>query len=401
MALPADIPSLAPDASAHRKFYTISASLRETYDDNVNTSMNGSKQASLETELSPSILVNFPMENSDFSARYTFDITYYSRNGPSNNVNNGTSTSGTSGSNTGSLEYTHEFNAQYTHSFSERFNLISAEDFRYFTEPSLYESTGTSYNDGTYVSNSLSASLSAQWTPLLGTTTTYANTIVKYEDTAVAAGQNNMENTGSQTFSFAVFPKISLNFGGIGDTITYDSVSRGYTSYTGFIGSQWQALSSLSLSGRGGGTYTETGQSQAPATISPYGALSIGWTLGARSALSFSYTHEIAPTDQAGANGQVSDQFSANFKYDITPSLSSHLQGMFSKNTVSASLTNSGAGGAVSPDENVYSIDTGLTYHYNNYLDFDFGISLSGVSSEISSEEYTRDEAYFGVRGTY
>jgi hypothetical protein len=74
MAVPADVGAPASDASTHRKFYILSASLREIYDSNVNTS-NVNPQASLETVLSPSILVDFPMQDSDFSARYTFDIT--------------------------------------------------------------------------------------------------------------------------------------------------------------------------------------------------------------------------------------------------------------------------------------------------------------------------------------
>jgi hypothetical protein len=402
MALPANVGPLASDASANRKFYTITASLREIYDDNVNTSSTN-PQASWETELSPSILVDFPTPDSDFSARYTFDMTYYST-GP--NTGRGNGGNGGNGGGGPSIDYTHEFVAQYRHSFSDRFNLNLAEQFRYFTEPSLFESTGTNYQNGPYVSNTLNGTVSAQWTPLLGTTTTYANTIIKYDDAAVAATQNSIENTGSQTFSFAILPKISASFGGIGDNITYDSVLRGYTNYTGFVGLQWQALPSLSVSGRGGGSYTETAQSQV--LISPYAALSIGWTLGARSVLSFSYAHEITPTDQVGANAQTSDRLSASLRYDITPKLSSHLQGIFTDATISQSLTTSGTGTGTGSNSNEYdyALDTGLTYHYNSFLDLDCGITLSGVTSESSSNSsngnnYTRDEVYLGIRGTY
>jgi hypothetical protein len=405
MALPANVGPLATDAGTNRKFYTLTASLREVYDDNVGTSSSGS-HASLETELSPSILVDFPMENSEFSARYTFDITYYS-NRDNTQSNNGGS-NGSSGTNGGSITFTHEFVAQYTHAFSDRFNLALSEQFRYFTEPSLFQSTGTNYQDGPYIANTLNGMVSAQWTPLFGTTTTYANTVVRYDDAAIAVAQNSIENTGSQSFSFAILPKLSLNFGGIGDNITYTSGLRGYTNYTGFIGAGWKALPSLSLSGRGGISYIEPIGSKA--SIGPYAALSLTWTLGARSSLSFDYAHEVTPTDQVGANGQTSDRFSASFNYDITPSLSAHLQGIFTNAVISQSLitpTSASTSGTVSStNEYDYELDTGLTYQYDRYLAFDLGIILSGVTSNNNSSgnsgnDYTRDEAYVGVRGTY
>jgi len=404
MALPANVGPLATDAGTNRKFYTLSASLREIYDDNVNTS-SVNPQSSLETELSPSILVDFPMEDSDFSARYTFDLTYYSV-GPNNTGNNGSN-----GSNGSSVQYTHEFVAQYTHAFSDRFNLNLAEQFRYFIEPSILESTGTNYQNGPYVSNTLNGTVTAQWTPLFGTTTTYANTIVKYDDAAVGTDQNSIENTGSQIFSFAILPKISVSFGGIGDNITYDTDVRGYTTYTAFIGALWQALPSLSVTGRGGASYIEPVGGQT--SIAPYAALSINWTLGARSSLSFDYAHEVTPTDEVGASGQTSDRFSANFGYDITSSLSAHLQGIFTNAVISQSLETSASTSQTASSSNQYdyALDTGLTYHYDRYLDFDCGVTLSGVSSENNSSEnnssengvndYTRDEAYVGVRGTY
>jgi len=390
-AMPAmtTLPSfMSSDTSTNRKFYTVTASLREIYDDNVSTSNTNSK-TSFETDVSPSFLVDFPNQNDDFSARYTFDMTYYTS--PPSGNNGGGSGNG------GSMEYTHEFVAQYMHAFSDRFDLNLGDQFRYYTEPSLFEATGTNYENGPYIANTGTAMFTAQWTPLFATTTTFANTIVSYEDTTVANDQNNMENTGSQTFSYSLLPKINLTFGGIADNITYDTALRGYSNYTGFAGFQWQALPSLSVTGRGGASYTEPNGSRA--TIGPYGALSIIGTLGKRSSFSFDYAHEVTPTDEVGANGQTSDRFSANLKYDITPSLSAHLQGIFTVADVSRSLINSAA--LSSYTEYDYALDTGFTYHCNHYLDFSLGAILSGVSSGLSINDYSRDQVYLGVRGTY
>ena len=242
------VPPLAPppmpatpggDASENRKFYTITATLREQYDDNIYTAKTG-KVSSFETDVSPSVLVDFPMGDSEFSARYTFGLNYYD-----------------SSQQEGSYDMSHEFVAQYKHDFSNRFDLNAAERFDYSTEPDLQNNTGTLYRNGGYYTNAVNAGFDGQWTPLFGTTTTYANTVVRYEDGIDSQGQDSMENTGSQNFSFAILPKINLVFGGIVDEINYDNLVRGYTSYTGNGGLDWQALPSLSLGGRVGGTLTE------------------------------------------------------------------------------------------------------------------------------------------------
>src|SRR6202050_846223 len=359
MALPANVGN-STDSSTSTKFYTLSASLREIYDDNVNTS-DKNPIASFETQLSPSVLVDFPMENSNFSARYTLGLTYYSDyNGGNQSNGNNNNNKGNGGG--GSLDYTHEFVAQYSHSFSDLFILALAEQFRYYTDPSIFESTGTLYRNGSYVSNSFNGSIGAQWTPLFGTTTTYANTTVRYDEAAVAFAQDNEENTASQTFSFAVLPKINASFGAILDDITYDHILRGYTSYTGFLGMQWQALPSLSFTGRGGASYTE--KLQDPSRLSPSAALSADWILGKRSGLSFNYSHEVTPSDQVGANGQTSDRVTGNFRYDILTNLSTHLQLIFTEAEYTNLLTKTSNLNS-NYNETDYGVDTGVAYLYN------------------------------------
>jgi len=390
-ATSANVPANAPVGSGgilNRKFYTITAELRETYDDNVNTSASGGKVSALETSLSPSVLVTFPIGDNNLTARYTFNLTYYSAGG------------GGSNSSSPSVQYTHEFDGQYTHTFSERFTVSAADDFRYYTEPNIFQSTGTNYSNGAYVSNLLSLSGTAQWTPIFSTSSSYNNTVVHYNNSIIGQLQDSVENTGTQSFNFAILPKISLNVGGTVDDIDYSHSDRGYISYTGFVGAQWQSLPSLTFSGRLGASYTQVAQSSQSAQLAPYGDLSMTWKLGARSSLDFDYAHEVTPTDQIGANGQNSDRFTANFSYEITPRVSTHLQGTFTIADISSGLSVGGSS-ATSYSEDDYGIDSGVTFQYNNYLNFDGGVTITGVSSDNSLNAYNRDQVYLGVRGTY
>lgn len=395
VALPVTSTGEAPllDASGFRKFFTITAALRETYDDNVYTTENN-KQASLETELSPSILANIPLTGGSISGRYTMDLTYYSPVGS-------TSQTGNPNSLNNSLQVTHEFIASYTHAFSDRFNLNLGEQFRYYTNPSIYESVGSNYYNGAYVSNVLNGVLTAQWTPLLGSSTSYSNTIVRYDDASVAEAQDDIENTVSHSFSLTILPTVSASAGGIVDEIDYKD-SRGYISYTGFGGIQWQPTPDLSLSARAGASYTENNQVPGtptqPGSFSPYAALAATWTTGMRSSVGFSYSHEVSPSDEVNANGQLSDRFSLNGSYNITPSLTASLQSTLTVLTVSQSLINSGIN---SYSETDYGFGPTLDYHVNSHLDFTTGLNLTGVSSQLEFLNYTRDQYFLGIRGTY
>jgi hypothetical protein len=372
------IGAMAGDTSDHKRPFSITADLREIYDDNIFTSKTNTV-TSFNTEIDPSILFNLPMQDGSFAARYTFGLTYYSNRGGS------------------STDLTHDLSMQYLHTFSDRFNVSAADEFRYFTEPSLFESVGTPYRSGAYYDNMVNLGFNAQWTPLFGTATTYANNIIKYETGSIATGQDNIENTGSQSFLFAIMKKVNLVFGGIIDNTSYDGIARGYTSYTGNTGLDWQALPSLSIGGRIGASYTEAEQSGSYTT--PYAAATVFWQLGARSWLKFNYSHSVVPTDVVTAEGQVADRFDTTFSYDITPKLNAHLDGILTHGEYTSELTAPGTTPNFS--ENDYGLDLGVIYHLNNLIDLSTGYILSGVSSDLGIRDYTRDQIYVGIRGSY
>ena len=371
-------PGLAPDASQSRKFYTISVALREIYDNNIFTSTTN-KIASFETDISPSVLFDFPMENTDFSARETFTATYYS-NRPGNQ-----------------FDFSNDVVAQLQHSFSDRFSINLSDDFRYYTEPSLFQNIGTLYYNGAYIANSFAGSFNAQWTPLVSSVLSYSNTYVDYMAQATASGQNSVENIGSGTVGFAILPKITLTFGGIADSVNYTQYDRGYTSLTANTGFNWQALPSLSTTVAVGGSVTTTNLNTS--SVTPYAALTLNWQIGAKSSLAFSYSHEIVPSDVVQAMGEVANRFGTLFRYDIIPDISVHLEGTLTNGDYTPNLLSPNT---LTPfTENDFAIDVGLTYHINSHFDVNLGNIYSGVSSGLSFRDYNRDQIYLGVRGTY
>lgn len=368
------------DTSTTPKFYTITASLREEYDDNIYTTKDN-KVDSFVTEFSPSFLVDFPMQDSEFSARYTFGLDYY-EHAPAGN----------------SVQYTHEGLIRYTHNFSDRFSLDIRDQGGYYDQPDLLEAAGTPFVNGSYYLNTAAVVFNAQWTPLFGTTTSYSNIAVLYNNSAIATFQNSDENTVAQDFRFAFAPKWNFIFGGIYDDIDYFDYDRGYSDYTGDVGLDWQALPSLSLGIRGGATYT-VASGGVPDSVSPYAAFTLQWQLGKRSNLSFGYTHNVVPTDVVNAVGQEADRFSLRFSYDITPDVTLHIEGIETHSRYSSDLLQPNTTPAFSEDD--FGLDLGGQYRVTQNFAVEAGYLLSDVSSGENFRDYTRNQVYIGVRGTY
>jgi len=376
-AATADTGGIGQTLSDMKRYFTITADVREEYDDNINTTASN-KVGSFEEIISPSILFSYPMDNGTFDARYTFGLTYYNKSAQGS-----------------SYDQSHDVVLRYNHAFSDRFNLDLRDEAGYHTDPSLLTSLGTVNRAGGYYTNTATAEFTAQWTPLFGTVSSYSNNLVYYEDQAVGNGQNSDENTVSQDFRFAFWPSVTFSAGGIYDEITYFNDPRGYSNYTANAGLDWQALPSLSLGFRVGGSYTMP--DQGGSSESPYASADVNWQLGERSRLIFSYAHTITPSDVLNSQGQQSDRFSTNFIYNITENITVNLDGVYTYADYTSDLLSSGP----SFTENVLGVDTGLTYHYNQYLDFEGGYTLSDVSSQESGRNYTRNQVYVGVRGTY
>lgn len=368
----------ASDSSEHRKPFIVTAILREGYDDNIFTSKTN-KVDSFTTSISPSLLLDLPSNDGDLSMRYTFNAVYF-ENRPGNQ-----------------LDTSHQFLARYTHDFSERFKIDLREQFLYYTEPSLFSGTGTVFRDGGYIDNTISAELSSQWTPLFGTVTNYTNNILRYDDSSVATEQDNVEHKGTQQFLFAIVPKINLVFEGVLDHIDYDDVTRGYTSYTGMTGVFWQALPSLNFGALVGASYVDSQINTSE--VVPTATVTADWQLGKRSKLSFAYSHITTPTDVIYASGQISDRFTANFSYDITPDFTARAQVYYNLGEYQTFLIQPGTISAFS--ESDFATALSLGYHVNRYCDLDLGYTFSDVSSDLGFRDYTRNQIYVGIRGTY
>ncbi|MCE0499639.1 MAG: outer membrane beta-barrel protein [Methylacidiphilales bacterium] len=367
------------EAGETPKFYTITAELRETYDDNPYTSTTD-KTPTFETSITPSILFDVPMENSQFDSRLTFDATNYAAESSD------------------STQISADFLARFTHQFSDRFAIDVRDETGYFYEPSLFSYAGSPYQDGNYISQSFSTDFTAQWTPLVSTVSSFSNSEVFYDNSAVAEGEDYIQNSFSQSIGFSILPKYTLVFAGLYSGISYNNIGRGYNSYTGMTGIDWAVLPTMSASVRVGASYTQVDEVGGD-TTTPYATASLDWQLGHRSHLEVGYSYSVVPTDVTTASGQVASRVYANFNYDISRSLSAHLNLAENYGDYATGFVQSNTTGTFTEWDS--ALDVGLTYHISNHFDANIGYTFSDVSSQLSYRDYTRNQYYFGIRGSY
>jgi hypothetical protein len=159
------------------KPWTVGATLRGFYDDNINTVPDnfnlgpGFHRSSTGFEVSPFLRFSFPMEQTTIGFGYVYSLKYYD-NKPSGNTDH--------------YDQTHDFDVALSHAFSERYQLKVADSFVIGQEPDMLRA-GNTFNSfqrisGDNLRNFGSFTFSAQITPELVTEVGYANTFYSYSD---------------------------------------------------------------------------------------------------------------------------------------------------------------------------------------------------------------------------
>src|ERR1041385_6044844 len=117
---------LAGMTSEGAKPWSVSATLRGFYDDNINAAHNSSdRQCVYGFEVSPALTLNWVLEQTTMSLGYVYSFRYYDKR---------------PGGNSDKYDQTHTFNALLDHSFSERYHLNVQDSFVIGQEPDLLRS---------------------------------------------------------------------------------------------------------------------------------------------------------------------------------------------------------------------------------------------------------------------
>jgi hypothetical protein len=351
------------------KPWTLSATLRGFYDDNINTYPSdqpmptGYKRASYGVEVSPDLEFNFLMEQTTLSFGYIYSYKYYQNRliGSSGNDDN-----------------TQDIHAGLTHAFNERYNLSLRDSYVIGQEPDFLRAGNTFTTFQRYSGNNSrnygTIDFSAQMTPDFTLDLGYANTWTSYSadepfDTTTQqpsnAGLLNMLDNvvhldgryqlEPQTIGIVGFQFRQTDFTAGQQIGTYDSGqpvmsdTRDARSYYGYIGVDHNFQPDLTGSIRAGGRYTDFYNNPANQNeASPYAMASLKYTYLPESYLVVGGSYDYSPSSVAPApnsNGQInlsaqSGTIFASVVHRIMPKLYGSLQAQYQNTTYYGGLDN-------------------------------------------------------------
>jgi putative beta-barrel porin BBP2 len=407
----ASLATLGPEGA---KPWSVAATLRGFYDDNVGTSPSGSdKVKAFGFEVSPSLGLDWALEQTSISLRYLYSFRYYDKRPPGN---------------TEKYDQVHTFNALLNHAFNERYMVNLQDSFVIGQEPDVLRA-GQTFNTfqrvpGDNIRNYGAIKLNGQLTRLFGLEVGYANTLFHYADRggdelspSLAGLLDRMEHAIHIDGRWQIQPEtigvLGYQYGQVdytgneaigADLATFDvyqSDVRNNRSHYGYVGVDHVFLPNLTGSVRVGAKYydyyNEPGH---PTTVGPSAQASLQYTYAPESYVELGVTHDRNATDMFSAiDGNITTDAESTVVYGslnhrIIPRLYGSILGQFQNSQLN--------GGALNNlEERYYLVGLNLQYRFNPHLSAHAGYNYDKLDSEVSNRSFDRNRIYLGVTASY
>lgn len=425
MSLHAD--EYAPDLTAMdaTKLWSVSGTLRGFYDDNINTAPKGQRQGSAGFEFSPSVSLIMPLQQTELGLKYTYGLYYYQEREHQ-------------GSNP--IDQTHEADLWIDHAFTERLEGKVEDTFTIQQDPQL-SSTPTSLPyraEGNNLQNVATVTSHAELSALFSTDVGYQNTFTDYKQHGATTASFGPGGTGATyagllnqdghsiwiNVNYQYLPDLAFLVGyqfGLVNYIGnepiaenpltpgqfYFSDSRDQYSQTVYVGGQYAATASLSLSAKVGVQYSHnynlpSFDPQSPDSYQPYADIAVTYTYlqGDYAQLGFTQQESSSATaDPSTANGSITTYnevsvLYATINHEITPNLVASIVGHYQYSTYQSG-NNDGEG------QIWYNVGVNLSYAFNPYVSAEIGYNFDHLTTAGPLPGYTRDQEYIGITATY
>ena len=430
---------MAADAS---KPWSVSATLRGFYDDNVSTIPNdatippGSHRDTFGFEVSPAAALAWSVDQTTLTLGALYSFKHYE------NIPIGS---------TGHNDNTFTFNAGLTHAFNEQISARVSDAFVIGQEPDLLRAGNTFATfqrvSGDNIRNYGMIGLDAQLTPEIGLGVGYDNSFYDYKDRgygvtglvvqpSTAGALNRIENRAHIEANYLVCPETKAligyqfsDFDYTGDqlisgtffdpatgAIVFDqngnptlfnpiySKMRNSREHTGYVGGEQTFSPQLKGSIRVGASYTEyPNDNTISSTWTPYVNASLRYHYTELSYVEGGFSYDRNATDivggGAGASALTVDAESAvvyaSVNHALTPCLIASLLGQFQNSSYHGGTYNN-------QDEQYYLLGLNLSYRFNQYFSADVGYNYDRLeSSSTINRTFDRNRVYIGVTASY
>ncbi|TAL04789.1 MAG: hypothetical protein EPO07_04720, partial [Verrucomicrobia bacterium] len=346
--------------AAGGKPWSVSATLRGFYDDNIFTSSSTNRVDSFGMEVSPSVGYTLVQDQTSLGAKYTYSGSWYEA---------------AQSTTLGHWSHSHEFQGDLAHAFSPRVNVLAREAFVIGQEPDSLRSGNYVINPqripGSNVRNNGKIVADIQVTREFSLEVGYGNNYWDYENklnpatdlvtftdssgswtavnqSSLSGELDRIEHLPSiegnwllapQTHAVLGYQFTQVNFTGdepisgtISSTSTNHPVDATYSAdrdsrqHTGYGGLDHTFGPDLSGSIRAGVTYRESYNSPSqPTDLAPYVSAGLNYAPTPDTSVSLNYSHDLNVSDVVGTNpanfvrGMENDVISASLTHTLSP----------------------------------------------------------------------------------
>ncbi len=391
------------------KPWSVSASLRGFYDDNINSAPSSIAQESWGFQISPSINYGFAGEQTSLNLGYYLAANWY--DSPYVNWSS-------------PWQITQTFEGALSHTFSSRVNVTLQDSFVIGQEPDILQVANTPFAtsqtiNGDNKRNYASIDLNLQATTLLGFQVGYGNIIYNYEDSGPGSNSallDRMQHAVHIDSRWTIQPQTIGILGYMYSQTDFtadqflapptifnptppksdDRNSRGNTIY---VGVEHTFTPDISGALKGGVQIVDyPNDSSADTQVSPYVQGSLRYAYRTTSSVEAGVSLMRSPTDAynptVGGSYVLDAQslvFYAAWVHEILPHLFSNLNGSFQQQQFN--------GGSLNNDNGYYyRVGASLGYEFTKHLSANVGYNWDQADNY---DPYNRNRVYIGVSATY
>lgn len=400
------------------KPWTVSASLRGFYDDNINTASVGEIDT-FGFEVSPSFAAQLAMDQTTLSFAYTYAIKFYDQKpDPSRSSR---------------IDQTHTIAARLLHALSERTSVSVTDSFVIGQEPDFIRvgnggGASPMRISGSNIRNFGAINFNHEFTRTFGIEIGYANALYDYDDKGATINTNGTVTFSQSGLLDRLEHSIHLDarwnvrpttVALVGYQFSFDnytgdepigviagapptlvmSENRNSRSHYGYAGIEHTFRPDLTGRLRAGARFTDYYKSPDQETsVSPYVNASLDYLYARDSRVQVGISHDLNATDAFSVLGSsiTSDQEStvvyASLTHKIRPALSGSLMVQFQNSTF-----NGGVFDSIS--EQFYLLSAALEYQVNRHVSATLSYHHDRLESDL--RQYDRNRVYLGTTITY
>ena len=397
--------------------FSISASVRGFYDDNIYTAPDKERKESFGYQISPSAHLNLPLPQTFIGLGYVYTLSHYeNRSGDK-------------------FDQNHEFSGKLRHQFSPRHQIGVDDSFVLTSEPTIVDRFGIITSPtrvrtrSSVYQNRGAIEDNFQMTRQLTLSLGYNNSWYDYEADGPGSRSallDRIEHTIRADLRYLFTPKlvgiVGYSFGlnnytaneaigsttdSLGTTVIIKSQDRDSYSHYGYVGVDYDMTAKLRASARIGAQFTdyhELGQSSA----SPYAEATLSYLFAPGTSGEVGVRHARNATDVVAVDTKTgrptldaeTTAIFAQLQHRFTHDLTATFIGQFQTSTFQDGLNN----GAT---EDLWLVGVNLNYSINRHLSAEFGYNYDQLNSDTQASKaaphrsYDRNRVYVGLRATY